>query len=351
MTMRERLLAVLRGEKPDRVPFCQYDGTAAPNEEVWQVVGRDNMGFMRWVSAHRVEHPNCRFESKAIERGGLPGERITLHTPAGSITEEFYLEPTYNTASRHEHFIKTREDCFALIAYLKDLVILEDYDSLQKHIEDIGEDGLVHCCVGRTPFQQLWVEWVSLTDLCCHLLDWPDVLEECIALMARNQKRMFEIAAGSPAPYIDIGDNVTAPVIGENYYRKYCMPSYAELADIVDGKNKPIFVHMDGDLRPLWDAIGESRIDGIDSFSPTPDNDTSVADAVRLWPHMRLFVNYPSSVHLREPQAIYDTAMQMLHEGGHTGRLVIGVFENVPPKVWRKSYPEIVRAIRDFGRP
>jgi hypothetical protein len=341
-------MAVLRGEKPDRVPFCQY---VAPGEEFWPEIGRENVGVMRWVCAHRVEHPNCRFESKPIERTGLPGKRITLHTPAGSITEEFCLEPTYGTASRHEHFIKTREDYFVLIAYLKDLVITEDYDTLHTHIADIGDDGLVHCAVDVTPFQQLWIQWVSLIDLCCHMVDWPDVVEECVVLMTKNQKQIFEIAAGSPAPYIDGPDNVTAPVIGENYFRKYCMPAYAMLADILDGKNKPVFVHMDGDLKPLWEAIGESRINGIDSFSPPPDNDTSVADAVKLWPEMRLFVNYPSSVHLSEPQVIYDKTMQILSEGGHTGRLVIGVFENVPPGMWRKSFPEIVRAIRDFGTP
>jgi len=298
-----------------------------------------------------VEHPNCRIENRPIVRGGLLGERVTLHTPAGSITEEYCLEPTYNTACRHEHFIKTREDYFVLMAFLKDLVFTEDYDALQAHIEEIGDDGLVHCSVGRTPFQQLWVEWVSLIDLCGHIVDWPDVVEECVALMTKNQRRVFEIAAASPAPYLDVPDNVTAPVIGENYYRKSCVPLYAMLADMVDGRNKPIFVHMDGDLKSIWDAVGESRIDGIDSFSTPPDNDTSVADAVRMWPHMRLFANYPSSVHLAEPQVIYDRTMQMLSEGGHTGRLVIGVFENVPPGVWRKSFPEITRAIRDFGRP
>ena len=40
-----------------------------------------------------------------------------------------------------------------------------------------------------------------------------------------------------------------------------------------------------------------------------------------------------------------------LQQAGHTGRLQIQISENVPPGGWRKSYPEIVRAIRDFGKP
>ncbi len=43
---------------------------------------------------------------------------------------------------------------------------------------------------------------------------------------------------------------------------------------MLSDRNVPVFVHMDGDLKPLWNAIGESRVGGLDSFSPTPDNDT-----------------------------------------------------------------------------
>ena len=113
----------------------------------------------------------------------------------------------------------------------------------------------------------------------------------------------------------------------------------------------PLFVHMDGDLKPLWGAIGETGIAGIDSLSPPPDNDTSVADAFSMWPDFRLLVNFPSSVHLADSQTIYEQAWRLLEEGGHTGRLQIQVSEDAPPGVWRTSFPEIVRAIDDFGKP
>jgi len=110
-----------------------------------------------------------------------------------------------------------------------------------------------------------------------------------------------------------------------------------------------MFCHMDGDLKPLWGAIGESGLRGIDSFSPPPDNDTSAAEALAMWPDMRLFMNFPSSIHLAEPQRIYEVTMDILEQTRGTGRLQIQISENVPPGVWRTSYPEIVRAIRDFA--
>ncbi|MCX7598622.1 MAG: hypothetical protein N2512_07100, partial [Armatimonadetes bacterium] len=132
-------------------------------------------------------------------------------------------------------------------------------------------------------------------------------------------------------------------------FREYCVPLYNRLADMLDGLDVRVFVHMDGDLRPLWDDIAASRIGGIDSFSPPPDNDTSPADAVSLWPDMRLWLNFPSSVHTRDPDTVYAVAMDILEQAGRTGRLQIQVSENVPSDAWRTSYPAIAKAIADFS--
>ena len=178
-------------------------------------------------------------------------------------------------------------------------------------------------------------------------------MEEVTDALAGVQRQVFRAARSAvdkaPIPYVDFADNITAPVIGERYFRKYCLPLYQELSAMLAEKDVPTFCHMDGDLKPLWAAIGESGLRGLDSFSPAPDNDTSVADAVRLWPEMRLFMNYPSSVHLWPPEKIYAQTMEILRQGGATGRLSIQISENVPPGRWKESFPPIVRAIRDFG--
>jgi hypothetical protein len=123
------------------------------------------------------------------------------------------------------------------------------------------------------------------------------------------------------------------------------------MAEMFEGTGVPVAVHMDGDLKPLWNAVAESPVTVLDSLSPPPDNDTSAGKAAALWPDMRLLVNFPSSVHLAGPEAVYREARRILDEAGHTGRLWIQFSENVPPGVWRQSVPQIVRAIREFGRP
>lgn len=348
--MRERVLAVVQGRPHDRVPFVIYDGML-PLSDLDAVLGPERIGLMRWSNVHRVEHPHCRFVDEDYWVDGVKWRRTTLYTPAGSIYEERAYEPAYDSSSIRKHFVQEPADYEVLWAYLDDCVILEDYDRYYCDQAELGERGVPLVAVERTPYQQLWVQWVGLDALSFHFVDCPERVAQTIERLRRRARCIFEIAYRSPAPFIDFPDNITAPAIGLQRFEEYCVPLYNELADMLAERGALVFVHMDGDLKPLWEAIGRSKVRGIDSLSPTPDNDTSVAQAAALWPEMRLFVNFPSSVHLRAVEQVRAEAENILAAAGHTGRLQIQVSENVPYGVWRTSLPAIAEAIADFGAP
>jgi len=355
MTMRERMLAVVRGESHDRTPFVQYSGLAAPDREVWGLLGRENFGVLRWGRVHRVEHPGCTFEQEPIHRDGLRGRRTVLHTPEGDLVEERYHEPVYDSAHIERHYVQTPEDYRALNAYIRCAVVLEDLDAYRRDLRQLGDDGLSFVSLGRTPFQQLWIEWTGIENLCRHLADAPAVVEETLEAMRALQRRVCRVVRRAvdrvQVPYVNFGDNITAPIVGERFFRRYCVTEYDYMADLLEGTGVPVSVHMDGDLKPLWSAIGASKVRCLDSLTPPPDNDTPVGAAATMWPEMRLFVNFPSSVHLAEPPRVYAHAVRLLEEAGRMGGLWIQISENVPPERWRESFPAIARAIEDFGAP
>jgi len=356
MNMKQRMMLVIRGEKPDRVPFVQYSNIAGPNEDIWKQIGKENMGLLRWCNVYRFETPNCRFEHEELLRDGQRVWRNTLVTPEGEITEERVRVPSMGGVSAFaKHYIETTDDYRILMAYLHDIAVVKDTNPVKQVIAEMGDNGLPHISLGRTPYQQLWIQWVSMMDFSMHLVDEPELVDECMELLGDVLLAASEVVLQASdeikIPYIVIGDNITAPLIGEPRFRKYCVPYYRAISDRLAEKQIPLFVHMDGDLAPLRDAIGESGVKGLDSLSPPPDNDTSVADALSTWPDMRLLVNFPSSVHLADPETIYNKAREILEQGGHTGQLQIQISENMPPNTWQKSFPEIVRAIEDFGAP
>ncbi|MHB9023543.1 MAG: uroporphyrinogen decarboxylase family protein [Armatimonadota bacterium] len=350
MTKRERMRAFVRGEAHDRIPFAQYDNMI-PNKEMWDVLGHDNVGLIRWTRPYRIEYPNCRQEIEPVVHDGFVGERRILHTPAGSLESLYQSEPAYGSFAARERYVKEPADYDILDAYLADAQVIYDLTLLEKDLRELGEDGIPMSPVPRTPWQQLWVEWVEIGDLAWHMAEDEDRVMRTVGLMERILRQAFDCAGRADLVYVDIPDNLTAPMISPANFRRFCLPLYLELADRLAEKGTPMFCHADGDLKPLWELIGESGLNGLDSFSPAPDNDTSVGDAVAAWPRMRLACNYPSSVHLRTPEEIREITREMLAQGGHTGRLQIQLSENIPMHRWRTTLPIIMEEILAYGTP
>jgi hypothetical protein len=352
LTMRERILAVVRGEPLDRVPFVVYSGLL-PQDEIRALLGPENVGFMRWCPVARAQHPNCRFETENYtDESGQRWRRTTLHTPAGSIYQEHaYLSSLEGVAALRRHYVQTREDYEVLWAYLEDCTMVENVAQYEEIQAELGESGLPLTNVERTPWQQLWIIWAGLENLSFHLADWPDHVAHTVELLSARADQVYEIARCSPAPFIDVPDNLTAPAVGRTRFREYCVPYYERLSEILSDRGGAVFVHMDGALRMLRDDIARADFCGLDSFTPMPDGDMSVAEAVEWWPEKRLWVNFPSSVHLRNRDAIRAEADSILTAAGHTGRLQLQISEDVPPGVWQKSLPVLVEAIAAFGTP
>lgn len=350
MTMRQRLTAFVRGEAHDCVPFAQYDGMF-PNPEIWALLGRENVGNIRWVWAYRLEQEACRIDDEPIERNGLRGEIRTMVTPCGTLTAEYLFDPTFGSAACREHYVKELADYDILDAFLADTRVIFDALQLARAKVELGEDGIPFTNCLRTPWQRLWVEFVDIADLSWHFAEDEERVLRTMSHLDRIERQVMDCVAQSDSVYAGIPDNITAPMISPAYFQRFCMPYYQELSARLAEKGVPLFCHMDGDLKPLWALIGQTGLSGLDSFSPQPDNDTSLAEAVALWPGMRLAINYPSSVHLYEPDDVRQVTRELLSQAGHTGRLMVQLSENIPPNRWRTTLPIIVEEILAFGTP
>ena len=353
MTMKQRLMAAVRGQPHDRVPFACYDGFSPymPYEEVSALCGSGNVGLIRWCPCYRIEHPDCKFEEESVTRDGRQVVRTTLYTPKGSLTREAQVEPAYGSASTRKHYVKDLADYDILDAYLENCVVVCETSNYATALAELGERGVPMSSVTRTSWQQLWVQWVGIEDLSWHFAEDEDRVVRTIHLLDRQQRATFDCAAKLRPLYVDFPDNITAPMIGPRRFERFVLPMYRELSARMAELNVPVFSHMDGDLRPLGHLIGRCGLSGIDSFSPAPDNDTSVAEALKMWPGMRLFMNFPSSVHLMDRQSIRRHTREILAQGGNTGRIEIQISENVPTGVWRKSLPVIAEELEAFGTP
>jgi hypothetical protein len=349
MTMRERMLAVVEGRRPDRVPFVLYTDLA-PLDELAALVGAERFGLLPWVRPYAEAAPRCRISSENLERDGRRLTRRTLYTPVGELVEERTHTLTgeaniYPVVT--QHFVQTPADYAVLLAYLRDLRVTPDGREYDRLVAWLGERGIPQATIGRTPLMALLLEWVGTEALWYHLDEAPGTVAEAGAALGDLLLARAQAARECAPPYVCIPDNLHGPLLGPVRFREHCVPWYRRVAAILG--DRPLYVHADGALAAFREELAGSGLGGLESVSPPPDGDLAVPDMLDAWPRMRLAFNFPSSVHLRPAAEIRDCARRLLSDGAATGRVQLQISENMPPGAWRWNVPLLIEAVERWG--
>ena len=79
--------------------------------------------------------------------------------------------------------------------------------------------------------------------------------------------------------------------------------------------------------------------DYIESFTPAPETDLSIAEARKVWPGKSLIVHFPSSVHLAGKEAIETVGRRYLREAAPGAGFIIGALEDLPDRGKKSMIP------------
>ena len=133
-----------------------------------------------------------------------------------------------------------------------------------------------------------------------------------------------------------------------SYVRAQRLPTVSwPVADGGSTAGKRLCVHHDGQLRVIADEIAALDMDGIDSFTESPEGDMTVAEARSAWPDKFLWL-HPNLGWYRLPPAELTTQIRrIVHEAGPT-RCCLMISEEVPPD-WEASVPITLEAISAEG--
>lgn len=337
MTLREQTLAAVRGERTDRVPFTCYQGLLPEGGERIE-------GLCLVVSARvaSVDTPGVSISSEEIGPGR---SRQRMETPWGTLTREVATETGYGSAWTVQHWIQRAEDYAIIERVIREAEVVATPQAVRDARERMGDRGVVLAWTARTPLQRLWIEYCGIERLSWDLVDCPEAVAGVLDAMWEQSRRLMEIAAESEAALIWLPDNITGEVAGPAWFGQYLAPYYREMCDVLLPAGKLPCCHMDGLLRPIRDDIAATPLPVIEAFTPPPDGSLSVAEAAAAWPEKALWLNFPSSVHLCEPDEIMRTTRQLVDEAGGRGGFLIGVTENIPKSVGTRSLGAIAQAI------
>lgn len=353
---RKRVELALQKKFEDKVPFTIYE-SLIPRSTTERLLRNRGMCIVavRNISSsipsitqdcfgYKTYMPNVKTKVSYFEENEKLLVRTDYSTPIGDLYT--INEPTQFSNWYHKMLFKSKKDYKILLFMIEDEQIIPDYEEVLETEKLLGSDFILRGNIGSEPFQSLLgIPYMSIENFC---YEWEDNRDEILKLykaLVENRRKRYLVLANSPLSIINYGGNVTPEIVGLERFEKFYLPNYEEAAETLHKKNKLVGVHFDANCGMLKKAIGKTSIDYIEAFTPFPDTDMTVKDAREAWPDKVLWINFPSSVHLRSLQEIEQTTYQIIDDAGTPEGLIMGITEDVPEDRWSKNYLTILNAI------
>jgi len=340
-TPRQRVELALRGGCGESVPFTIYE-CMIPQCQTERELRNRGLCIVQRRGVFTTHRPNVKVTHEHVMQSGKNMTRTYYETPVGTVTT--LSEPAGFTTWTHEKMLKTPEDYKVLLFLIEDEVYEETYEAFARTQNDFGEDAIFRGGFGLEPLQSLISGSFMTTETFC--IEWMKRRDEILKLyeaLVEKRRETYSLVAQSPASHANYGGNVVPEIIGLETFEKYYVPHYNEAAEVLHKHGKLIGCHFDANCRLLAQAIGQTELDYIEAFTPAPDTDMTLREARDAWPNKVLWLNFPSSVHLRPNPEIEDFTVGLLCQLKDVSGMIMGITEDIPADRWQES----CRAIMD----
>ena len=364
MSPRDGILALLRGERPDRVPwFGDLDywvtGLIASGKKPEDFRATEdyiqwhrNLGvgfYLQGYYPFRTILENCR------ERAWREGNRgfRELITPVGTLRECWQYLPDSFAEAPVEHLVKSEKDLPALRYLYENRRFEPDYDQARRRLEQVGDMGVVVCYLPKTPFMQLVTQDAGIVAVTFAEHGAPDEFAETLAVMKRSFDRAARIAFESPAEVLMIPENLSSEMVGPAYFEKYMKTCHEEWTGRIRDADKYSLIHMDGSLRGLLREEAATGVDVLEALTPAPVGDLAVDEwaAVADNPRTILWGGIPGTYFtpLVGERDFEEHVKQVLAVMREDPRHVLGVADQVPPDGLEERVRRVGELVEEWG--
>jgi len=290
----------------------------------------------RAVSVVKRHTPNIKIKNEVYIENGKTMTRTYIETPVGNSTS--LQEAAGYTSWVHEKLFKSPEDYKKLLFLIQDESYEPSYDAVVKAEKASDGDSIFRASFGLEPLQAFVSGiYMDMQDFCMEWMDNRDEILRLYEAVVENRRKIYPLIAESPVLHANYGGNVVSSIIGLENFEKYYTQHYNEAAEVMHKHGKFIGVHMDDNCALLAEAIGKSNLDYIEAFTPAPDTDMTLKKARAAWPDKVIWMNYPSSVHLKSDEEVEKKTVDLLNELDSVDAIIMGITEDIPEERWQKS--------------
>jgi len=345
LSIRERLEVFWSGEQPDRIPYTIYQNEwrHTATDPRWQPLYEKGLG-VTWHIATVQEQwaPGIEMVYDNWTTGDQKHERRTIKTPVGKIYDLSVDE------WQKKYCLETEEDYRVMTYVARHTTLQPAYAAFEEKARQIGQYGIPLVAIGRTPLQSILVDFVGLENFAYHLVDLHDEMMELYEALLDVLRRKVELAAEGPGRFLSVLENFTADSLGPARYRQFFLPVYQELFPLLQSKGKIVGTHYDGQLSACKRLIAQAPIDLIESLTPPPEGDLSLAEARAAWPDKLFWSNLNVALYYLPPEELKQVVWQRIQQAAPDGRrLAFEVSEQYPDN-WFESVGIVLDALQEY---
>jgi len=347
MNIRERLYAFWSGERPDQIPYTiyQWEWRHTADDPAWQAMFENGLGVTWHRPTFDVTHHNVEFDTQTHTENGAQILRRIQRTPVGEI-DAFWVDGWHT-----KYWVETPQD-YRVMAYIAEHTeftpAYEAYTAFEAELlRRAGAWSVVLPVIGRTPLQTILVDFVGLEKFGVHLFEHADEVQLLYDALLDNFRRIVEIVADGPGFYISNLENFTAETLGPHRYNQFLMPVYKECFAMLHDAGKIVGSHYDGRTKVCKNQIAEAPIDLIESLTPPPEGDQTLAECRAVWPNKLFWSNINVACYNLPPEELKATVLSRVEEAAPDGtKLAFEVSEQYPAN-WKDSIPVVLEALKE----
>jgi len=354
MSFRKRILDVLNGRKPDKIPFFSFE-ELIPCGFFERELRNMGMGFVLLSSPLQLFSSNVSFTTQSSAKG----TRTTYHTPKGDIYFTFYNN-TKRIASpgwevKSDFFIKNNKDYEALIFMIQDTLFEADIEEFTERDYELGEDGISHVVGPMPPYTEAQL-LIGLEKWCFEQYDNTGKFNELLHALQKRTEKHIECLSNLNCTCLqhlgDISDNISP----ENYI-EYEVPHYKKAFAALRSGERKVGIHIHAKfLARHKDWLASVKPDYVESYTPPPYSDISLPELRKaLGEKVSILINFPEVIFYQGYEKTKKYTRELL-ESDSSFNKAIGFSEmglmgvnSKNRKIFEEGFAAVAQAVNDLN--
>ncbi len=357
MTGKERLMATVRHEEPDRVPICprilfewvdpdrshRLEELYSPAIDPMDIPGTPTPNYIL-TYPDEYDLPEVRVEQKRYQEDEYNVVERTFHTPAGALSDRTKIPPggrEYGMSPnpiKTEFLVKGQSDLAALRYVLPE--IRTEYAHARARMEEIGDRGVVMVNI----YSELCHQAGDARDMQDIMVDYyvdRPFFDELLGMFQERTMAETRAALEGGVEWIFMNSYYNSLSAGWSpaIFEEVFVPNIIEVVDLAHGCGAHVDYYDDGVLDESMELIANCGVDVLETCTPPPVGDFDLADAkarVGAKTTLKGYVDLLYVVLRGTPELVDRTVAEAMEIGKPGGGFIIGSSdsfrEGTPPE-------------------